>query len=267
MTESTDPHSTPELLPPSLTRDARRWLLAGGLLLMAGALVLAGVTGTAEALRWFAVVVVVWSLVGWQCYRRLHLNRGAMDVPLFNRLGAGNHTTLARGLLIAATAGFVVLPSDSLPTVGWYLPALFYTAAALGDGLDGYLARRQDHTTRLGAELDTELDALGLVVAPILAVMHGKLHASYLLVSLAYYLFQWGIYWRRQRERPVYPLPPSRMRRYLAGLQMALVAIVLWPPVPPFPSQVAGAVVMTPLLIGFIRDWLHVSGRLGEHTS
>ncbi|MDX1267075.1 MAG: CDP-alcohol phosphatidyltransferase family protein, partial [Oceanisphaera sp.] len=162
-----------------------------------------------------------------------------------------------------ATAGFLTILPLQASTGLLYLPAVLYTVAAALDGLDGFVARRQQQTTRLGTELDTALDAFGLLIAPLFAVFTGKLPVVYLLVSVAYYLFQWGIRWRRQRRRPVYALPPSQIRRYLAGAQMVLVALALWPPLPGALTQWVGLVLMIPLLIGFCRDWLHVSGRLG----
>ncbi|WP_051208392.1 CDP-alcohol phosphatidyltransferase family protein [Saccharospirillum impatiens] len=215
-----------------------------------------------RALGWLLASMVCWGFVLWQCHRRLHLNRRSATGQAYPTLGAGNRITLLRGLLIAATAGFLTFSSAGIHPWLFYVPAALYTLAALGDGLDGYIARRQNQTTELGAELDTVLDAFGLVVAPLLAVLYGKLHVSYLLVSMAYYAFQWGIHWRRRHGRRVFPLPPSQWRRTLAGLQMVLVAIALWPPVPFGVSSLAGVVLMMPLLIGFIRDWLYVSGRL-----
>ncbi|MHA7878600.1 MAG: CDP-alcohol phosphatidyltransferase family protein [Saccharospirillum sp.] len=211
------------------------------------------------------VSLASWGFVIWQCDRRRHRNHSPDGSRHFVHLGYGNLVSLLRGWLIAASAGCLPLVMTKSDPSLVYLVAALYTLAALGDGLDGYLARRQQQTTQLGAELDTVLDAFGLVVAPVLAITLGKLHESYLVVSIAYYLFQAGIRWRQYRQRPVYPLPPSRLRRILAGLQMAWVAIALWPPVTANLAQVAGAVVMTPLLIGFCRDWLYVSGRLRRH--
>lgn len=204
-----------------------------------------------------------WSFVLWQCYKRLPLNRSSLDGPHYSTLGHGNMITLLRGLCIAGTAGFLATTQFDSP---WLvnIPAALYSAAAIGDWFDGYMARRQQQTTQLGMELDTVLDAFGLVIAPLLAVLIGKLHVSYLLVSIAYYLFQWGLAWRRSHSLTTYALPPSRLRRYLAGSQMALVAIALWPPLPSDVTRLFGVLLMTPLLLGFSRDWLHVSGRTGE---
>ncbi|MGM0631762.1 MAG: CDP-alcohol phosphatidyltransferase family protein [Pseudomonadota bacterium] len=249
--------------PPELQRELRWIAIFGGLLLLIMAAILASTASPPVALRWFPAGLVCWGVVIWQCHRRLHRNHGMTGAQLYSGLGHGTRVTLLRGLLIAATAGFLATTGARVPDILLYAPAILYTAAALGDALDGYLARRQQHTTQLGAELDTTLDALGLLVAPLLAVLYGKLHASYLLVSIAYYLFQWGIHWRRQHEKPVLPLPPSRLRRHLAGLQMVVVAAALWPPLPETMTRILGAIFMLPVLIGFARDWLHVSGRRG----
>lgn len=249
--------------PPELQRELRRIAALGSGLLLAMAMLFAAAGGPEFALRWLPPGLACWAFVVWQGRRRLHRNYSTAGDTLYRTLGGGTRITLLRGLLIAATAGFLTTTGMETRPALLFLPALFYTAAALGDAFDGYVARRQHHTTQLGAELDTALDALGLLVAPLLAVLHGKLHASYLLVSIAYYLFRWGIHWRQRHDRAVYPLPPSSVRHHLAGLQMALVATALWPPLPAGATRILGVVCMLPLLIGFWRDWLHVSGRRG----
>lgn len=244
-------------------RQEWRWIaLLGTAILTASAAALSIWEGLTIAQAWWVASVICWAYVLWQCHRRLHLNHSTIDDRTYPHLGHGNRITLLRGWCIAATAGFLTFAwSDVHPTLR-YLSAALYSLAVLGDALDGYMARRQRQTTQLGAELDTVLDAFGLVVAPLLAVLYGKLHVSYLLVSTAYYLFQGGIHWRQWRGLAVYPLPPSRLRRYLAGTQMALVAMALWPMLPPGLTRLLGVVLMVPLLLGFCRDWLHVSGRL-----
>ncbi|ALO45805.1 CDP-alcohol phosphatidyltransferase family protein [Pseudohongiella spirulinae] len=207
------------------------------------------------------ISLLCWCYICWQSHKRVDLNYNPQDGEHYQTLGWGTQITLLRGLLIAATAGFIPVAISASHSAWLFIPALFYTAAAIGDALDGFLARRQQHITRLGAELDTVLDALGLLVAPLLAVMSGKLHSSYLLVSLAYYLFRLGISWRKRQGKIVHALPPSKMRRQLAGWQMALVATALWPPISGSVTQWLGFVFMLPLLAGFWRDWLAVSGR------
>ncbi len=254
-------------LPQSLMRQLRYFGILGCVLIALSAFSLALLLSTDLALMWLPLTLLVWLYVWRQCQQRLHLNHPADSHVLYASLGHGNCVTLLRGLLIAVTAGFLLpallLP---LPTALLYVPAVAYTAAAIGDALDGVLARRQQQVSKLGAELDTTLDALGLLVAPLLGVITGKLHVSYLLVSIAYYLFVWGLRWRRLHNKAVYPLPPSQLRRQLAGWQMGLVATALWPPIPGGVTQVLGVLFMIPLLTGFWRDWLSVSGRRGTSS-
>lgn len=251
-------------VPSQLHRELVHIGLLGAGALLAGALALWVVEGPITGVRWLVGGLAGWAFVLWQCHARLHLNLSTIDNRPVNRLGTANRITLLRGLFIGATAGFLAMLPLQASTVWLYVPAVLYTVAAALDGLDGYVARRQQQTTRLGTELDTVLDAFGLLVAPLFAVFTGKLPVIYLLVSAAYYLFQWGIRWRRQRGRPVYALPPSQIRRTLAGAQMVLVAFALWPPLPGAVTQWLGIALMIPLLLGFCRDWLHVSGRRGS---
>lgn len=245
----------------ALRRELRRIAVSGGGLLLAGSWVLGQQNNTDLAISWLLPALACWVAVLWRAYRQLHLNCSLDGARFYAHLGHGNLLTLLRGFLIASTAGFLAISQRLDAGLFAYLPAVFYTGAAIGDALDGFLARRQQQITQLGARLDNELDALGLVIAPLLAVLIDKLHASYLLVSVAYYLFQLGMFWRRRRDKPLYPLPPSRLRRQLAGWQMGLVATCLWPPIPGEVTRILGVVFMTPLLLGFVRDWLHVSGR------
>lgn len=248
-------------VPPLLHREWLHIALLGAAVLLAGSLFVWVIEGPVTGLAGLLAALAGWAFVLWQCHRRLHLNVSTFDEHSFDRLGAANRITLARGLLIGATAGFLaMLPLQ--PQADWYyVPAVLYTLAVALDGLDGIVARRQQQTTRLGTELDTELDAFGLLIAPLFAVFTDKLPVVYLLVSAAYYLFQWGIRWRQQHGQAVYALPPSQLRRYLAGSQMVLVALALWPPLPGSITQGLGIVLMIPLLAGFCRDWLYVSAR------
>ncbi|ADJ16426.1 CDP-alcohol phosphatidyltransferase family protein [Halalkalicoccus jeotgali] len=192
------------------------------------------------------------------------LPRNREEGRLLASFGPGTQLTLARGVLIAFLAGFLLLsrPTESLV----WLPALLYGAAALADYVDGTLARLTDHVTTLGARLDTEFDALGILIAPLLAVLYGQLPVWYLSVSAARYLFVFGRWLRRRRDRPVFALPPRASRRYLAGLQMAFLTLVLSPVVTPPVTTVGAVFVAVPFIVGFVRDWLYVSGRLSEPT-
>jgi len=174
--------------------------------------------------------------------------------------GAANRITLARGALLALLAGFLFAPAAPGPR-GW-LPALLYAAAAAADALDGYWARRTGTHTRLGALLDAELDGVGLLLASVLAVQYGRLPPAFLAVGLAKPAYAAALGLQRLlggRERE---LPPSYLRRRLAGFQMGLAAVCLWPLARPPATVLGQALIGIPFLSGFLRDGLAALGLL-----
>lgn len=215
----------------------------------------------ALAWRWFALatLVLLYALVIF--WRGLKDNHRRNESTLLPHLGAGNTLTLARGLAIGLLAGFLFLPRPMAGLLAW-TPAILYTMLSILDYLDGYVARVTNHATRLGEELDGAFDALGLLVAVGLAVWYGQLPGWYLLIGLSRYLFGLGVWQRRRQGLPVYDLPPSSSRRILAGFQMGFITVVLWPLFSPPATTLAGIVYAMPLLAGFGRDWLVVSGQL-----
>lgn len=248
--------SLPESLPRELSLIRRL-----GWLVMICAYFLIGLTwywGAAN--QWVLQTGIIWWFAYYQLVGKIDQNRAASDAQLYDTLGWGNRLTLLRGGLIAVVGGFL-FQNWSAGIWGW-MPGILYTLAAIIDRVDGYVARKTRQVSLLGRELDTVFDALGLAVAPLLAVWYGQVHWSYLLVSLAYYLFQWGLKRRRHMNLPVYPLPPSFLRRALAGFQMGYIAVVLWPVFQPPSTQIAGVAFMIPVLVGFIMDWLMVTGRI-----
>jgi CDP-diacylglycerol--glycerol-3-phosphate 3-phosphatidyltransferase len=176
-------------------------------------------------------------------------------------LGLATHLTLLRGLLISLVAGFLLIPPAGL--VRW-LPGLLYAGAALCDRYDGIVARRLGEASWLGARLDVEMDALGLLVAPLVGVVWGRLPAWYLLLGAAYYLFRAGVSLRGRWGLAVHPerLRRNRYARFFAGVQMILVATSLLPVLGRAVTTWAATLLMLPTLLLFARDWLIVIGRL-----
>lgn len=177
-------------------------------------------------------------------------------------LALPNLVTLTRGGLYAATAGFLFVPPTTA-VVRW-APAACYGLGAVLDFVDGSLARRMDRTTELGSKLDLAFDTLGFLVAPLVAVAWGRLPAAYLSLSAARYVYRAGIGWRKRRGRPVGDLPESRVRRPLAALQMAFIAVALAPVLPSSVVHPLALVVAAPSLATFARDYLVVTGRLAS---
>lgn len=246
------------------TRELRWFAPVGFILLLLPAVFSEVPPGTLfNPLQWAFAAWCMWLIFWFLAWQRRALNRVDASTAPFPDLGWGNRLTLLRGLFLAALGGFALQPvSDD----SW-LPALCYGAAALLDRFDGEVARRTRRCTELGAALDTLYDALGLVVAPVVALLLGKLHVGYLLTSVAYYWFIAGLYWRSLRGLPVHPLAPSALRRTLAGCQMGFVAFALWPPFSGLITQWLGLCFMVPLLLGFLVDWMQVSGRYDPYAT
>lgn len=252
----------------SLAALRRQWWLAVLLFTLAASVALAGLRslGLAEPVwRWALPVGLTMGYTLFVLRYSLADNRRRGEPLLFPSLGAANAVTLLRGCLLGILAGFLLLP----PPVGGlaWLPALIYTAAALTDFVDGYLARVTNQPTLLGERLDMELDSLGALLAVSLAVIYGQLPAWALLMGLARYLFIGGLAWRKRRGLPIYDLPSSRHGRIVAALFMGFVAVVLWPVLDPVATRFATLWFALPLAASFGRDWLVVSGRVDPLSS
>lgn len=236
------------------------WLLGvGGLFMAVGGHLVATEAGVGAGRRWLLVAgVVVAGELGFLGYHLGRTSDGAGERRF--GLGVANAVTVGRGLLYAATAGFLLL-APSTPAIRW-APGLCYGAGAALDFVDGRLARRTDTETELGGRLDHAVDTLGFLVAPLVGVLWGRLPIVYLSLSAARYLFRGGLWWRRSTGRPVAPLPESPWRRRLAAMQMAVIAVALPPVLPADLVHPAATIALVPSLVVFGRDWLVVSNRL-----
>jgi CDP-diacylglycerol--glycerol-3-phosphate 3-phosphatidyltransferase len=191
------------------------------------------------------------------------LNYHPQRKVLQSNLGYGTWITITRAMLIAILAGYLFQPwppARIFPGRRSWTPGILYLAASVLDHLDGRVARACQHETRLGAFLDINIDALGLLIAPLLAVWYGQLPGAYLSVSAAYYLCVFGIWLRKKFSMPVFEIKPRRSARIIAGFQMGFVGIALLPVVSPPVTTVAAFFFMIPLLAGFVKDWLTVCG-------
>lgn len=176
-------------------------------------------------------------------------------------VGLANALTVLRGGCYAVVAGFLVVPPET--GLVW-VPALCYGGGVVLDKVDGTVARTVGEETRLGERLDMAFDTFGFTVAPLLAVLWGRLPVWYLSLSAARYVFKAGLSWRRRRGRPVFDLPESPLRQALAGTQMVFLTVALVPTVPVALVWTVAPVVLAPSLALFARDFLLVTGRLGD---
>ena len=254
-------------LPQAWRRSAR---LAGASFLLALAAGAAGVSfqgGISLGGRWLVPAAAAAAWILHRFLRLLPLNRPEAGGAVYGDLGPATRITLLRGILVALLAGFAFIPWPRMGRgpVPWpWVPGMLYGLAVILDGLDGWVARKTGRVTRMGARLDMETDALGLLVASGVAVLADRLPPAYLTAGLAYYLFSAGIRVRERLGRPVGEVLPWQGARIIAGWQMALAAAALLPVVSTRAASLAAYIVMIPLLAGFGRDWWIVCGRAGN---
>lgn len=245
----------------ALRRLRLRWVVAASVAVVVTALAYDQFVdrfATDLARRWlaFSGVVLVYEFA--LLWRFLPRNRAGEE--LSPSLGPATLLTVVRGVLVAFLAGFLLLPRPTESLV--WLPAALYGLAALLDYVDGTIARLTDHVTTLGARLDVEIDALGILIAPLLAVIYGQLPVWYLLAGAARYVFVAGKWHRRRTGKAIHDLPAGPASRILAGVQMAFLVVVLSPLLTPTEATSLGVAVLVPFLANFLRDWWHLTGRL-----
>ena len=231
-------------------------LFAGLLLIGGGSTLLQSGRVAGNAFPWTCAAVLALSILTWRVRCAFAKESGNLPDAFFP--GLANQLTVFRGLLICLLAGFLVLvPQEGL--LAW-MPGSLYSMALIMDGFDGYLARLRKETTIFGVFLDRDLDALETLIGILLAVHYSRLPNWCMLAGISYYLFSFGEWWRARRGLPLYPLPESRYRRYAAVVQSIFIAFALLPVsvLPEF--DMAAALVMIPVLAGFLRDWRIVAG-------
>ena len=188
---------------------------------------------------------------------------------LLPRFGPGTVVSLARALLLGLFAGFLALPRpgpEANTAIAWW-PALLFLLVALGDGLDGWLARRSRTPTELGARLDTELDGAAIFLAVAVGVRWQVLPVWYLLVGGLRYIYVLTLWLHRRAGKQVHALPSSNNRRLIAGLQLGFLCAVLWPIVPAPGARIAAWVFGLPMVLSFLRDGCVATGLLNPHAA
>lgn len=219
------------------------------------------------ALQWLLQALAVLSFVTLRLHRHLvesHFPGCSRPVP---SLGLATRITLARGWGVSCLAGLIFLPEAAIyggPVWMPHAPGLLYLTIGCADFLDGFLARSTGTESALGARLDMEMDALGLLVATCLGIWLERLPLFYFMVGASYYLFRFAIRHRLRAGRVVLPLKDRPTARIMAGLNMGFVGAALLPIFAPPVLRLAAVCFSMPLLLGFLWDWLLVTGRLSE---
>jgi CDP-diacylglycerol--glycerol-3-phosphate 3-phosphatidyltransferase len=245
-----------------LRRELLIYFLACLLFLSVGYFLLRWAWGPRDALVWLVPAALLAVYLFASLWKRLDTNRPAETgaAGLYPTLGLANGITISRAILITGLAGFMFAP----PGPGWlaWAPGVLYLAAAAMDFMDGYAARVTRRTTRLGETLDMEWDSIAALVGTAVLVNYGQAPLAYLLVGVARYWFLAGLWIHRRRGYPVQPdLPPNRFRRPLAGVQMGFIGVALLPVFGPPSTWVAAILFMIPHQVGFVYDFLVITGR------
>ena len=247
-----------------LSRLRRQWVflgMIGGGYLLGAAGVLMGLLGAQPAARWGLLAALVLAYVFLQLGSALELNHPTDDPRLRPCLGAANLITLVRAVLTASLAGFLFQfpPVGTGPAWSW-LPGVLYLAAAVMDYADGFMARATGTVTRLGEFLDTEIDALGLLVASLLLVSNERAPLAYLCVGFGYYGLQAAIRLRQAAGRPIARVSPRAGARCTAGCEMGFAAAALLPAFEPEVTHPAAWVMAAGLIVSLGQDWLIICG-------
>jgi len=243
----------------ALERLRRQWAILaalGSIGIVGVAGVLAQRAGLNMALRWSLPTAVVLSWFLWRLRASLDRNHSPDDPELHPSLGAANLITLVRAALAASLAGFVFLTPITTAGAVWdWLPGLVYLSVAAMDCADGRVARLTGNVTCLGAYLDTQADALGLLLAGLLLVISAKAPPPYLWVGIGYYVLQVAIRLRRAAGRPVEPVPPRPDARWAAGCQMVVAGLALLPLFYPQATHPAAWVMTLAQADSIGQDW------------
>jgi phosphatidylglycerophosphate synthase len=254
---------------PALDRLRRQWTYhAGGCGAFVACVVGALAIGSSPrvAIRWGIPTVIVLACFFFRLVRSLSLNHPP-DAPerLHSSLGIANFLTIVRAVLVASLGGFLFLA----PVVAWetawdWLPGMVYLTAVAMDYADGYLARITYRVTRLGEFLDTQVDALGLLLAGLILVFRAKAPLPYLWVGLGYYVLQAAIRLRSVAGRPVGRVAPRPDARWAAGCEMVYAALALLPVFKPEATRPAAWVMTLAMGISLGMDWRIVCGHAPE---
>jgi phosphatidylglycerophosphate synthase len=174
------------------------------------------------------------------------------------RFGAANVITTLRGALVAAVTGMVVASFVRPMPVSLLVPLI--VVALLLDGVDGWVARRTNSSSELGARFDMEVDAfLLLVLSVYVSRMLGPWVLAIGLMRYAFVAAGFVFPWLRRQ------LPFRYWRKVVTAAQGIALTFAATGLVPVL-AIVLVAIALALLVESFGRDviWLAVTRRQPE---
>ncbi len=227
-------------------------------------LVILGVIGVTIAavgllpLTWWGTIIAVlcYALVTFLVVAGLSLH-----AP-HRHFGIANSITLSRaafGVLLLAVAAEEALGSGQVldTPFRWGL-TIAAAAALLLDGVDGWVARRNNMTSGFGARFDMEADGLFLIALTLILFVGGIVGPWVLVSGLTYYLFRLGGYFWPVLAAPLFP---SWRRKAIFGTQAALLVASIAPALPIWMAQACCLTGVVLLLYSFAVDIAWLVGR------
>lgn len=232
----------------------------GVVVTLAGFELIASIVVRPVAWGWLGLTTATFAWELGYLWQNRHTNQPVDGEQTRPTLGVANLVTLLRGVAFAGVAGFLAVEPTGLLAWG---PAVLYGIGVLLDGVDGLLARTVGARTMLGQRLDHAFDTLGFLLAPVVAVVWGQLPVWYLSLAVARYVYRLGVWLYERQGGTPRSLPEPTIRRPLAAVQMAFLAVVLTPVVSPGVASVGAIPVVVATLAVFAWDYLYVVGRVG----
>ncbi|AZO95480.1 CDP-diacylglycerol--glycerol-3-phosphate 3-phosphatidyltransferase [Iocasia frigidifontis] len=156
-----------------------------------------------------------------------------------------NKLTLGRVILVPIFMLFLLL-RESHPVFFEIIALFVFIVAAITDGLDGYLARKQQKITKFGKILDPLADKLLISAALISFVALGEISAWPAIIIIGRELAVTGLRVISASEGKV--IAASKWGKWKTGLQIAAVIAVI----------IDSDLIRLPLDIGNILLWIAV---------
>ncbi len=215
-----------------------------------------GAAATWSVSSW--IVVVAWlAALGYLVVSTTVLVRGLKKQRVI-RFGQANVVTAVRSSLVGVISGIVVM-SFFAPIPVWFLLAVVIPTLLL-DAVDGWVARRTNSATELGARFDMEVDAFLLLVLSV--YVSQSLGVWVLTIGLMRYAFVvagWIFPWMRGQ------LPFRYWRKVVAAVQGIALTIATFG-LHPLVDVVIVAIALALLVESFGRDLVWLVFRRTAHS-